>query len=50
MTDEWFEEVCGCCGEVKQVHNDGMTPYDNPGFICAMCEQERNEILSEMEV
>ena len=42
--NEWFEEVCGVCGQIKHVHDDLDTNLGNPGFICFKCQQERNRL------
>jgi len=41
--DEYFEEMCWICGQVKLVHDDERTNLGNPGFICKECEDERND-------
>ena len=46
--EEYFEEKCSLCGKGKMIHNDMMTPYDNPGFICKECEEARDRALTEL--
>lgn len=45
--DEWFEEICWICQNIKLVHNDEKTSLEDPGFICEECENKRNERMRE---
>ena len=44
MYDGWFEEVCGVCQQIRNVHNDPNTDLGNPGFICLRCQEEQNKL------
>ena len=42
--DGWFKEVCGVCGQIRNVHDDPDTNLGNPGFICFRCQEERHRL------
>lgn len=46
---EWFEEVCCGCNKTMLVHNDKNSSYDNPTFICMICENERDKAVTMYE-